>query len=118
MDIVITNNPIVAEQFQGKFNVDYSEVDILELLINVRDLIHKGHRLLSHPLSGSVKPNETCYKSVVITEQMEKVDFQSVGIIEDCIASVEKFPKKTFPKEYEKDMQIVDLSLIRSALDK
>lgn len=34
----------------------------------VRDRIHEGHLLLSHPLSGSVKPNETPYKSVMIVK--------------------------------------------------
>jgi len=118
MDILVTNNPLAKEWFKGKFRVDFLETDVSGVLINVRNLIHKGHHLLSHPLSGSVKPNETYYKSVAVTELKEKVDFQSVGIIEDCILSVQKFPDRKIPEEYENDMQTVDLSLIRSALDR
>jgi len=118
MDILLTNNPLVKELCQGEFELYFTDTDIHEILTQVRDFIHKGHRLLTHPLSGSVKPNETLYKSVLITDKMDEIDFKSVGIIEDCIQTVQKFPQKQIPDEYRNDMQIVDLSLIRSALEK
>ena len=37
---------------------------------------------MTHPLSGSVKPKETPYKSVLISERKEKVDGESVRLIE------------------------------------
>ena len=63
---VITNNPLVKERLSNKIDVEYYDVEYISLLIKVRDKIHIGHKLLSHPLSGSIKPNETPYKSVII----------------------------------------------------
>ena len=118
MDILVTNNPLVKEQYQGNFQVEFLETGVSGVFYRVRDLVHKGHKLLTHPLTGSVKPNETLYKSVLLTEKIEKTDFKSVGIIEGCIQTAEKFFPQSIREEHKNDMQIVDLSLIRSALDK
>ena len=118
MDMLITNNPLVKSELSGTYRVEYEDTDILGIMIIVRDLIHKGHSLLTHPLSGSVKPNETLYKSVLLSEKSDGTDFKSVGIVEGCILTVKKFPPKRIPRKYKKDMQLVDLSLIRTALEK
>jgi len=118
MDILVTNNPLVVAEFQGTFQVDFPDTDLLGILIRVRDHIHKGHRLLTHPLSGSVKPNETLYKSVLISAAADETDMHSVMTIEECIQAVQKFASKSVPEQYLNDMQVVDLSLIRAALGK
>ncbi|MCL2427328.1 MAG: GrdX family protein [Oscillospiraceae bacterium] len=116
MDILVTNNPLVKAQLEDSISVEYIETDLLAVLTYVRDLVHKGHRLLTHPLSGSIKPNETIYKSVIITGNPGNLDVQSVSIIGESILTVQKFPKRQFTDEYLSDMQTVDLSLIKSAL--
>ena len=118
MDILVTNNPIVREQYQSRFRVDFLETDVSGVFLHVRDLIHKGHQLLTHPLTGSIKPNETLYKSVLLTEKTDRTDFKSVGIIEGCIQTGAKFSPQNIREEHKNDMQLVDLSLIRSALDR
>jgi len=135
MDILVTNNPLVQEQYKDILKVDFLDAGLLDVLIRVRDLVHKGHRLLTHPLSGSVKPNETPYKSVLLTSSKEitvqqpekeeisgavtklRTDSQSVRIIEECIQTVQKFPQENIPEQYLNDLQTVDLSLIRSAME-
>ena len=72
--MVITNNPLVRSRLDDTHEVIYLELSYEELLKVVRDRIYEGHRLLTHPLSGSVKPKETPYKSVLISERKEKVD--------------------------------------------
>jgi len=118
MDILVTNNPLVVAEFQGILQVDFPDTDLLGVMIRVRDYIHKGHRLLTHPLSGSVKPNETHYKSILISGVPEETDLQSVTTIEECIQTAQKFAPKSIPGQYLNDMQVVDLSLIRAALGK
>jgi len=83
--IVITNNPLVNNEIDGAvYDGNASFVDILTA---VRDKVHLGHRLLTHPLSGSVKPGQTPYKSVVITAGSEETtDYESVKLIEDALA--------------------------------
>jgi len=116
MDILVTNNPLVEAQYKDRFKVDYINTDLQGILIKTRDLIHNGHRLLTHPLMGSVKPNESPYKSILITATQEKADVQSVTIIEESIQTALKFAPKQIPEKYLKDLQTVDLSLIRTAL--
>ena len=78
--MVITNNPLVRSRLDDTHEVIYLELSYEELLKVVRDRIYEGHRLLTHPLSGSVKPKETPYKSVLISERKEKVDGESVRL--------------------------------------
>ena len=116
MDILVTNNPLAQAQFQSEHRVIFLDTDLPGVLTHVRDLVHKGYKLLSHPLSGSVKPNDTPYKSVLISDNSGVTDTQSVSIIEECIQTVQKFPVKNIPEEYIHDLQTIDLTLIQSAL--
>ena len=115
MDILVTNNPLVEAQLKDILNVEFLETDLTGVLTHIRDLIHKGHRLLTHPLMGSVKPNESPYKSVLISSTTGRTDTQSVSIIEECIQNVQKFSPKNIPDQYLNDLQMVDLSLIQTA---
>ena len=89
------------------------------MLRTVRDLCHCGHRLLSHPLSGSVKPNETPYKSILVSETASATDVESVQLIEKAIEVMNRFGpirRKWHEKELH-DFQLVDESLIADAAD-
>jgi len=116
MNILVTNNPLVVAQFNGDFSVEHLDASFLDVLIRVRGHVHSGRRLLTHPLSGSVKPNETPYKSVLVSGLCGETDEQSVRIIEEGIIAVRKFPPRDIPKHCLPDLQAVDLSLIGSAL--
>ncbi|NMR85303.1 GrdX protein, partial [Vibrio parahaemolyticus] len=114
--IIITNNPKVFQKFNGKYEIEYLENEsYLDVLLMVRDKLHKGHKLLSHPLSGSVKPNETPFKSILISQKKGKIDFGSLSILENSIATYEKFIKiKRLPdwnQDVVVDFMVVDLSL-------
>ena len=94
--IVLTNNPLVFDKLEKTHEVIYLETTYEGLLREVRDRIHDGHLLLTHPLSGSVKPNETPYKSVLISagkEEVESVleDFQLIDwtLLESGLASAD-----------------------------
>ena len=115
---IITNNPMVKERLGDEFHVDYEELSYEGTLAKVRDKVHEGYQLLSHPLSGSVKPNETPYKSIMISEKKDKVDAQSVEIIQNAIMSCGKFQFKSdkYKPEVYEDFQVIDYTLISSAL--
>lgn len=116
--MVITNNPLVRSMLDDIHEVIYLELSYEELLKVVRDRIYEGHRLLTHPLSGSVKPKETPYKSVLISERKEKVDGESVRLIENAILVCQKFQDKSkyYKEEVYKDFQLVDWTLLESGL--
>lgn len=67
--LIITNNPVVFKKISDRYPVIYKDVSYGDILKEVRDRVHMGCRLLSHPLSGSVKPNETPYKSIMVEER-------------------------------------------------
>lgn len=121
--IVITNNSSVFEKYDGKIETVYlSEHNYLETMEYVRDMIHIGHYLMTHPLSGSLKPNETPFKSIVISKSKNDIDFDSLLIIEEGIASAKKFIEgKVTPNYTEKvlnDFRLIDLSIIENAINR
>ncbi len=116
--IIITNNSMVSDYYNKK-NVEFIAGNYLDVLYKVRDYVHKNYKLLTHPLSGSVKPNETPFKSVAI-EVDDKLDFDSVDLIEKAIYTYTKLQKDSVtPKWIEsvlEDFKVIDLDLIKFAL--
>lgn len=121
--IIITNNKYVYEKYKDTMEVDYKEnFTYQQILEYVRDKIHQGHELLTHPLSGSVKPNETPYKTVMISKNKGNLDTRGLLIIEDAIVTVKKFlsnrPTPNWPERILDDFRVIDLSLIENVIDK
>ena len=120
--VLVTNNSLVVEKYSEKIEIcnleNYTFVETLEF---VRDKVHGGHKLLTHPLSGSVKPNETPFKSIVIGKNKGKVDFDSLNIIEQSIAAANKFihGRKTpnWTDKVRDDFRLVDSTIIGSAIN-
>ncbi|MDF2530716.1 MAG: GrdX protein [Clostridia bacterium] len=117
---MITNNPEVYKLYENSYPMKFSQGGYHDVLIEVRDLVHQGCELISHPLMGSVKPNETPYRSIIL-KQGSQTDLQSVEIIESSIQTYEKFKKmKSLPMWSHKileDFQFVDLKLFESAIE-
>lgn len=121
-ELIVTNNPLVNENFNTLMDVEFSNTDFLGILEVMRDRIHSGHKLLTHPLSSSLKPNETPYKSAILTaKKYDSIDFESLSIIESSIETTKKFLNiKATPNWDEKckeDFQVIDLSVIEQAVD-
>lgn len=118
--IIVTNNPLVLASLNGQAEVEYKDVPFFDLLTYARDLVHKGHKLLSHPLSGSIKPGETPYKSVLVSKTAGELDTNSLMMIESAISSCAKFKNRFFNlnEEIKNDYQLVDIELIKGALNK
>lgn len=121
---IITNNPLVLERAKDVLPVEFLEAyGYFEVLNQVRLRIHSGYTLETHPLSGSVKPNETPYKSVIVkAPQTERppVEFQSLQLIEAAIETWNKFQVvhalPDWPDRVLRDFQVVDWNLLYSAL--
>ena len=92
--VMLTNNPLVRDFYTGQMEVDFVDsYGYFDVLDRIRKLVHKGWIIETHPLSGSVKPNETPYKSVILqkTEDGAPLDFQSLQIVEKSIETYVKF---------------------------
>lgn len=117
--MIITNNPLVLTKLNQEHNIDFEELTYEELLKKVRDRIHEGHQLLTHPLSGSVKPNETPYKSILISKKNETMtDVRSLELIENAIHACGKFNFKSeeYGTQTLSDLQMIDWTLLESGL--
>ncbi|NMB28166.1 MAG: GrdX protein [Tissierellia bacterium] len=122
-NIIVTNNKYVYEKYKDNFEIIFDEsFSYLDVLSYVRDKVHEGHELATHPLSGSVKPNETPYKTIMISEKKGVLDFNSLKIIEDSIATAKKFisykPTPNWTESILDDFRVIDLSLIENVINK
>lgn len=126
--IIITNNKLVSEKYGDlKVHKNLSEVrffeekTFLEILEYVRDLVHAGHKLLTHPLTGSIKPYETPYKSVIVSKDATEMDFDSLSVIENSIEVTRKFLNDYKPRDlnekHHNDFKTIDRHLIDSGIE-
>ena len=108
---LLTNNPAFLNYNKKNIEVDYRETDYLGILKIARDYVHENYRLLTHPLYGSVKPNETIYRSVVLVKD-DSTDTDSVILLASAIETFEKFKgnKKTplWIDRVKEDFSVID----------
>lgn len=121
--IILTNNPDVQNMLTDR-SVCFVEGSYRDVLVRARDMVHQGHRLLTHPLMGSLKPNETPYRSVGLSEEKGSLDFDSLQLIENAIETFDKFAAVTrpdrgsnTPERMLADFRLIDASLLKTALE-
>lgn len=124
--LVVTNNSKVNRLYKIRFGeqlrLNYLEgQDYLAVLEKVRDYVHQGYKLLTHPLSGSLKPNQTPCKSVLLALEDGGINFNDLQIIENSLASYHKFQNcRTTPcwtPQVREDFETVDMSILDSAIN-
>lgn len=117
--LIVTNNPLVREKISDKYNLEFVDDGILAVMENLRDKIHTGSVLLTHPLSGSIKPGQTPYKSVMIHIKEGNVQAESLLMIEDAIDNCKKFVKRAdeFREGTDDDKRFIDYTLIMSGIE-
>jgi hypothetical protein len=113
---ILSNNPKVWNEYKVVMKVDGSLRDVL---LKVRDYVHQGYKILSHPLAGSVKPNETPFKSVLMDAEPGAIDFNSLRIIESAIEITDKFVNlnRKWEERVIEDFQLIDNSLLEAAFE-
>lgn len=81
--LIITNNPIVKNIANA--DICFVNGNQRQVLYQVLNKIAGGHNLLSHPLSGSIKPEDNPYRSVVLTSSISEVDLSTLSMLEYCL---------------------------------
>lgn len=122
---IVTNNRLCRDKYGSQVEMDYLESgSYLDVLLKVKDYIQKGWCLETHPMTGSLKPNQTPYKSVMISDRpVDREDFYNQEItMENSVSICQKFQaiRQTpdWPEHLREDYREVDLSLIEGALQK
>jgi len=113
---IFTNNPAVEAAYPDL--ASNIEGGVSAVFFAVRDAVHKGVQVLSHPLSGSIAPGESPYKSVVVSAEAGELDFASLQLIENAISMLNSQGAKPMPTDAstQEDYRIIDLDLINSAM--
>ena len=115
---IVTNNPLANDWWQKSesayLKVTFVEGDLTALLTEARNLIHAGWKLLNHPLSSSIKPNESPFKTLVLVKTTTGLDLESLAAIEASYGAVRKLG--SFPGGNPRvlaDLQLIDLDLCK-----
>lgn len=118
--VIITNNPMVRDKFDTLF-IDGAYADVLASV--KKAVIDKHWTLLTHPLSGSLKPNETYYRTVFLDNtHLQYIDMQSLEYIEAAIRVYDKFmrdkPRPQWPAKVLADFAFIDFDIAQSTLQR
>ena len=122
--LFITNNDEVCAYCKGRVECKFlAGGTYLEVLYAARDYIHQGHKLLSHPMAGSLKPNQTPFKTIALDAlpaQPQEL-YESVRLIENSIEAAKKFFNHRglppWPEKIKRDFMTVDLSFMKGFVD-
>lgn len=120
--LLVTNNPILAASVPSSELVDGSS---LSVLLRVRDLVHGGWVLLSHPLYGNLRPYQHPYRSVLAElpgdDSRPPVDLQSLDYMESALevysAEKDRIPSdQDMPGDVRDDFAFIDAELMKESL--
>jgi grdX protein len=118
---LITNNPKFIEENLKDIEIEYLDMSYIDILRKVRDYVHENWEIVTHPLYGSVKPNETIYRTIVIKEN-NSLDITSVNLISDAIVTFKKFRNNREVPQWtdrvKDDFSVIDHDLIINAINR
>lgn len=114
----LTNNPsIIVKNFTI---VEAIECSTLDLFLRVEDEILQGSKLITHPLSGSIGPDQSPYKTVVISGEKGHIDMESLEIIKNAINYTENLVSNRKPFKWDRaslqDFAIIDFEFVKGFL--
>lgn len=124
--MVVTNNPMVRDHLpDNDLKLVWVEGEYEDVLTVVRNRVHEGYQLLTHPLAGSVKPYETPYRTVLLSAEATNLHMPSLGVLEQALTLLASFKGKdgslhslrTYREEHLPDLQLVDYDLLKAALN-
>lgn len=118
--LLLTNNPYVSEKVAQSRFVQGSSLDVL---IQARDCVHGGWRLLSHPLYGNLRPHQHPYRSILLelSDDRAPVDVESLEYMESALAiysaESERIPSALcLSEELQRDFGEIDWELMKESL--
>ncbi|WP_300758300.1 GrdX family protein [uncultured Brachyspira sp.] len=120
-NILITNNPRFKEVNSSNIQIFYlPDLDFMGILYKARDYIHLCYKLLTHPIVSSIKPYETPYKSIALSDNNGVLDLESLELIENSIALTKNFldkPRRKLTESIDEDFKLIDYKLVVGAIE-
>lgn len=121
-NILVTNNPKIFNEVNSRnIQVIYlPDLDFMGILYKARDYIHLNYKLLTHPIVSSIKPYDTPYKSIVLSNNDGVLDLESLDLIENSIALTKNFldkPRRKLTETIDEDFKLIDYKLVVGAIE-
>ncbi len=120
---LFTNNAYLARRVSGTCHlVGGSAFDVL---VALRDRIHLGGRLLTHPLCGNLRPHQQPFRSALLAgvSEDERLSLcaESLALVEEALAVYRSCEGRwalpgQIPVAVEEDYACVDAELMRETL--
>ena len=121
--MIITNNPLVQSSLEKLYCLSSAKILFLDcnvenLLTKVRDMIYEGYALITHPLPASIGMIHSPYRSVILSNNKEKLDAQHAEIAESSLAKyISKLNHRALDKLDNEDYKRMDIQLLTAALN-
>ena len=118
--VLITNNPNLHQAVPAGRLIEGSSLDVL---LSVRDAVHMGALLLTHPLCGNLRPYQQPFRSALIEEKPGAlVDLESLSMIEEAVLVYRSCEDRLlYPymlgDATREDYAFVDCELMRESLE-
>ena len=125
--LLVTNNYELCKALKsnarlGGKSYEFIDGSALDVLIAVRDYVHRGYALLTHPLCGNLRPYQQPFRSVLIKFSNSKLDLDSLSLIEHAIEIYNSnfrniIDVKALGPELYADYAFIDAELMRESLE-
>jgi acetate kinase len=113
--LIVTNNLAVIDKFD---NILFTEGTYEDVLIRVRDLVHQGFELISHPVGASIRMIFSPYRSIIIGNKNEKINPYHIETIENSIINYRKLTEgRKIDSVNAEDYAVIDIMLLEDALN-
>jgi hypothetical protein len=121
--LVVTNNKIIYDAMENRnlfIAIDFNDCSLLEILNMAKRRIKNGYVLLVHPFLGSLAPGEQPYKTLLLTESRQTIDFDSLRLIEHCISQINSSakPPAVWTKQDLAEFAKIDVMIVERWLRK
>lgn len=121
---LFTNNHAMKEKISAKHcRLEFVEGTSLEVLFAVRDAVHLGAKLLTHPLYGNLRPYQQPFRTVLVEDMKGKCCFESLSFLENAIDVYQSCADRLIrpsdlSEAIRKDYEFVDIELMRESFEK
>lgn len=120
--VLFSNNPVIDEKIKTKHSCRLGHVDgtSLDVLFAVRDAVHMGAKLLTHPLYGNLRPYQQPYRTILLEDGLAPCDFESLTLIENALDVYQSCANRLvkpldLPEPVRADYGFIDFELMRES---
>lgn len=112
--LIVTNNPLIEENL----NVKFVKGGYLDTILTARDLVHKGHKLISSPLGASIRMLFSPYRSILLGIGNSGINEYYIDTIESSIMTYKKHMEvREVDYKHERDYAVIDRELLEGAIN-